>query len=128
MTATCRETQEKCLVPLTGYASGYRSRSILMTASSLKGEMWFQVVDLPIFVVAGVWQPTAAGSGFTMVTCDPSSLVAAVHSKALVTILRPEDHIQWPTGRYEDVIALQQSHPASLMTEHGPEFPTPRLV
>lgn len=38
-----------------------------------KGEMWFQVTDQPVFPVAGFWQRTQEGNGFTMVTCNPTS-------------------------------------------------------
>lgn len=30
----------------------------------VKVEMWFEVVDQPLFAVAGVWQQTAKGAGF----------------------------------------------------------------
>lgn len=40
--------------------------------------MWFQVTDQPLFAVAGFWQPTAKGAGFTMVTCDPNPLVEPI--------------------------------------------------
>jgi len=64
----------------------------------LKGEMWFSVTDQLTFAVAGFWQATAEGNGFTMVTCDPNELVAPINPKAMITILRPEDCHAWLQG------------------------------
>lgn len=92
----------------------------------LKGEMWFQMTDQPLFAVAGFWQATAKGNGFTMVTCNPNELVAPIHPKAMITVLEPADHERWLRGSYEDVVALQQPYPADRMTVRGPVFPTRR--
>lgn len=46
----------------------------------------------------GFWQATAEGNGFTMVTCDPNSLVTPIHPEAMITILRPEDCDLWLRG------------------------------
>jgi putative SOS response-associated peptidase YedK len=86
--------------------------------------MWFEVVDQPLFAVAGFWQATAAGNGFTMVTCDPNELVAPIHPKAMITILEPTDWDTWLRGSYDDVVALQRPYPGDRMTVRGPEFPT----
>ena len=55
-----------------------------------------------------LWQQTAKGAGFTMVTCDPNALVAPIHPKAMITILHPDDHERWLRGNYDDVVALQR--------------------
>jgi putative SOS response-associated peptidase YedK len=89
-----------------------------------KGEMWFQVTDQPVFAVAGFWQQTVKGQGFTMVTCDPNELVAPIHPKAMITILHPDDWDTWLHGSYDEAVALQQPYPADLMTVRGPVFPT----
>ena len=88
--------------------------------------MWFPVTDQPLFAVAGFWQATAKGNGFTMVTCDPNELVALIHPKAMITILEPADHERWLSGSYDDVVALQQPYAAERMTVRGPVFPTRR--
>ena len=77
-----------------------------------------------MFAVAGFWQHTAAGVGFTVVTCDPNPLVALIHPKAMITILAPEDQDRWLRGNYEDVVALQRPYPAGRMSVRGPVFPT----
>jgi putative SOS response-associated peptidase YedK len=117
--------ENRCLIPLTEFCEWTPDKYDLGDGKKpVKGEMWFQVTDQPIFAVAGFWQKTVKGDGFTMVTCDPNPLVAAVHPKAMITILKPEHHDTWLHGSYEDVVALQQPYPAALMTERGPVFPT----
>lgn len=57
----------------------------------IRGEMWFRVIDQPIFALAGFWQTTAAGASFAIVTCDPNDLVAPIHPKAMITDLREDE-------------------------------------
>ncbi|WP_277970997.1 SOS response-associated peptidase family protein [Sphingomonas echinoides] len=117
----------RCLVPLTEFCEWTPEAHDLGDGKKpLKGEMWFQVTDQPVFAVAGFWQPTAKGNGFTMVTCTPNALVAPIHPKAMITILAPEDHARWLRGSYDDVVALQQPYQANRMTVRGPVFPTRR--
>jgi putative SOS response-associated peptidase YedK len=92
----------------------------------LKGEMWLQVTDQPVFPVAGFWQRTKQGDGFTMVTCDPNELVAPIHPRAMITILEPEHVDTWLRGSYDEVIALQRPYDPTKMTVRGPVFPTRR--
>lgn len=86
--------------------------------------MWFGVTDQPVFAVAGFWQHTKEGRGFTMVTCDPNELVAPIHPKAMITILAPEDQDRWLTSDYEAIVSMQRPYPAERMTVRGPVFPT----
>jgi putative SOS response-associated peptidase YedK len=121
--------ENRCLIPLTEFCEWTPHAVDLGDGKKpLKGEMWFQVTDQPLFAVAGFWQPTKAGFGFTMVTCDPNELVAPIHPKAMVTILAPEDHDRWLTGSYDDVMALERPYPAVQMTVRGPEFPTRKVA
>lgn len=59
-----------------------------------------------------------------MVTCDPNSLVAPIHPKAMITSLAPEDVDTWLRGSYDDVVALQRPYDAGKTTVRGPIFPT----
>jgi putative SOS response-associated peptidase YedK len=69
----------------------------------LEGEMCFDVIDQPTFAVAGFWQHLKDGAmGFTTVTCDPNKLVAPIHPKAMITVLRPGDHELWRRGFYDE--------------------------
>ncbi len=117
--------ENRCLVPLSEFCEWTPDKHDLGDGKpSIKGEIWFQVTDQPLFAVAGFWQHTAEGAGFTMVTCDPNELVAPIHSKAMITILAQEDHEHWLRGSYDDVVKLQQPYPADRMKKRGPVFPT----
>ncbi|WP_076071694.1 SOS response-associated peptidase family protein [Sphingomonas montana] len=117
--------QHRCLVPLTEFAEFTPDKHNLGDGKPpLKGEMWFSVTDQPVFAVAGFWQPTAKGNGFTMVTCDPNELVAPIHPKAMITVLEEADWDRWLTGSYDDVVALQRPYSSDRMTVRGPVFPT----
>lgn len=119
--------ESRCIVPLTEFCEFTPDKHDLGDGKTpLKGEMWFGVADQPVFAVAGFWQPTAIGNGFTMVTCEPNSLVAPIHPKAMVTILEPADIDTWLHGTYDDVVALQKPYDAERMTVRGPVFPTRR--
>ncbi|MEG3089483.1 SOS response-associated peptidase [Sphingomonas sp. PB4P5] len=129
--ALASKPEQRCLVPLTEFCEWTPDVHDLGDGKKpLRGEMWFQVTDQPIFAVAGFWQHTKDGSGFTMVTCDPNELVAPIHPKAMITVLHPDDHERWLTGSYDDVVALQRPYPAAQMTVRGPVFPTrqPKLI
>lgn len=115
----------RCLIPLTEFAEFTPEKYDLGDGKPrLKGEMWFQVTDQPVFAVAGFWQRTAKGNAFTMVTCDPNELVAPIHPKAMITILGPEDQARWLECSYDDVVTLPRPYPAELRTVCGPVFPT----
>lgn len=117
--------ENRCLVPLTEFAEFTPDRHDLGDGKPpLKGEVWFAVADQPVFAVAGFWQATDDGNAFAMVTCKPNSLVAPIHPKAMVTILRPEDCDTWLRGSYDEVVALQRPYDAGAMTMRGPVFPT----
>lgn len=117
--------ENRCLIPLTEFCEFTPEKHDLGDGKPpLKGEMWFQVVDQPVFAIAGFWQRTKEGNGFTMVTCDPNSLVEPIHPKAMITILAPEDVNTWLQGSYDEVIKLQRPYDPNKMTVRGPVFPT----
>ena len=116
--------ENRCLIPLTEFCEWTPDVYDVGGGKPIKGEMWFQVTDQPLFAVAGFWQPTAKGDGFAMVTCDPNPLVEPIHPKAMITVLEPGDHERWLAGTYDDVVALQRPYAAERMTMRGPEFPT----
>jgi putative SOS response-associated peptidase YedK len=118
------EPHNRCLIPLTEFCEWTPDKHKVGEGPPIKGEMWFDVPEQPVFAVAGFWQQTAKGAGFTMVTCDPNDLVAPIHPKAMITILHPNDHAQWLTAGYDDIVALQRPYPAEQMTVRGPVFPT----
>jgi putative SOS response-associated peptidase YedK len=126
--ALAADPRQRCLVPLTEFCEFTPDKHDLADGKPpLKGEMWFDVPAQPLFAVAGFWQQTAKGPGFTMVTCDPNELVAPIHPKAMITILAPEDHDRWLSCPGDQVLALQRPYPAGMMTLRGPVFPTRNL-
>jgi putative SOS response-associated peptidase YedK len=115
----------RCLIPLTEFCEWAREPTDLGDGKKpIKGEMWFAVTDQPMFAIAGFWRQVGDQRYFAMVTCDANELVAPIHPKAMITILRPDDHARWLTGSYDDVLALQRPYPAAQMTVRGPVFPT----
>jgi putative SOS response-associated peptidase YedK len=119
--------ENRCLVPLTEFCEFTPEKHDLGDGKpALKGEMWFAVPSQPVFAVAGFWQTTAEGNGFTMVTCDPNALVSPIHPKAMITILDPADVDTWLRGSYDDVVKLQRPFDPDRMTVRGPVFPTRR--
>ena len=117
--------ENRCLIPLTEFCEWTPEAHDVGGGKPIKGEMWFQVTDQPLFAVAGFWQPVKDGArGFAMVTCDPNPLVEPIHPKAMITILAPEDQARWLECPYDQVVALQRPYPAERMTVRGPEFPT----
>lgn len=118
------QPENRCLIPLTEFCEWTPDLHQIGEGKPIKGEMWFGVTDRPVFHVAGFWQRTIKGAGFTMVTCDPNELVAPVHPKAMITILHPDDQDTWLRGSYDDVVSLQRPYPADQMTIRGPVFPT----
>ena len=100
-------------------------RTALATARKpTKGEMGFQVIDKPVFAVAGFWQRTKEGGEFAMAMCDPNEPVALIQPKTMSTILHPDGQERWLTGSYDDVRALQCPGSTGRMTVRGPVFPT----
>lgn len=117
--------ENRCVVPLTEFCEFTPDKHDLGDGKPpLKGEMWFSVIDQPVFAVAGFWQPTEAGNAFAMVTCDANSLVEPIHPKAMVTILEPSDVDVWLRGSYDEVRSLQRPFDAARMAVRGPIFPT----
>ena len=114
------EPHNRCLVPLTEFCEWTPDKHKVGDGPAIKGEMWFDVPDQPVFAVAGFWQQTVKGAGFTMVTCDPNELVVPIHPKAMITILHEADWDRWLRGSYDDVVALQRPYPADKRSPPPP--------
>jgi putative SOS response-associated peptidase YedK len=122
--ALAAKPENRCLVPLTSFCEWTPDKHQVGAGKPIKGEMWFDVTDQPVFAVAGFWRQIGEERYFAMVTCDPNEIVAPIHPKAMITILEPTDHNRWLQGSYDDVIALQRPYAADRMTVRGPVFPT----
>jgi putative SOS response-associated peptidase YedK len=125
--ALAEDPKNRCIVPLTEFCEFTPDKHDLGDGKPpLKGEMWFSVTHQPVFAVAGFWQRTEIGHGFTMVTCDANPLVKPIHPKAMITILEPKDIDTWLDGSYAEIVALQRPFDERRMRVRGPVFPTRR--
>ncbi|VXC42719.1 SOS response-associated peptidase [Sphingomonas sp. 8AM] len=103
---------QRCLVPVTSFSE---------YGPGEKGNLplyWFDVPSRPIFSFAGIWRPAVEGAVFAFLTCDPNSVVAPIHPKAMPLILHEEDEARWLNGELNDLVAPL---PAQLMTVGAPE-------
>lgn len=126
--ALAKDPKNRCIVPLTEFCEFTPDKHDLGDGKPpLKGEMWFSVTDQPVFAVAGFWQSTEFGDGFTMVTCDANELVKPIHPKAMITILEPEDIGTWLAGSYDEIAQLQRPYDEARMRVRGPVFPTRQI-
>lgn len=119
-----KRPENRCLVPLTEFCEWTPELHQVGDGKPIKGEMWFAVTDQPVFAVAGFWQRTAKGNGFTMVTCDANELVAPIHPKAMITVLEEADWEAWLSCPLDDVVGYQRPYPAERMKVRDPVFPT----
>jgi putative SOS response-associated peptidase YedK len=93
----------RCLVPFTRFAEPAPGRD----ADGRPTLHWFSLPGQPIAAFAGLWRAAEEGGFFAFATCEPNSLVAPLHEKAMPVILLPEDWDRWLTGSLEEVLALQ---------------------
>jgi len=100
----------RCLIPATEFNEWEGDKGS-------KQSRWFSVPSLPVFALAGLWRPGAAGAPplFAMLTCDPNPLVAAVHPKAMPVVLHPEDHGRWLSAPLAEAVTLAVPFPSQLM-------------
>ncbi|WP_394648178.1 SOS response-associated peptidase [uncultured Sphingomonas sp.] len=107
---------QRCLVPVTSFSEH---------GPGEKGNLplyWFDVPSQPIFSFAGIWRPAVDGAVFAFLTCEPNSVVAPIHPKAMPLILHEEDEGRWLCGELDDLVA---PFPAQLMTVSPPEYARP---
>jgi putative SOS response-associated peptidase YedK len=102
-----KRTDWRCLVPVTGFCewSG---------AWGSKQEHWFSLPASEVFAFAGVWRPTAIGSAYAFLTCEPNLVVAPIHPKAMPVILHPENYGRWLDGDVDEVCSLASPFPSQL--------------
>ena len=106
--STLANPHYRCLVPVTDFCEWSGEKGS-------KQEHWFSVPTSPIFSFAGIWRPTAEGSCYAFLTCDPNPLVAPIHPKAMPVIVHPEDYEAWLVGEVDSACALAQPFPSQLM-------------
>ncbi|MCA1653504.1 MAG: SOS response-associated peptidase [Sphingomicrobium sp.] len=84
----------RCLVPVTRFCEWTAEADPL---TRRKSKVWFGLHDDadPLFAFAGVWRPGPERPYMALLTCEPNSIVGAVHPKAMPVMLRREDMDRW---------------------------------
>ena len=100
----------RCLVPFTAFSEYGQIRGP-------DGKLplhWFSVPSRPITSFAGIWRPVQGGArAYAFLTCEPNSLVAPIHPKAMPVLLHREDEERWLAGELGELVS---PFPAQLMT------------
>ncbi len=102
----------RCLVPFTQFAEPKPGKD----DDGRPAQHWFSIPSQPMAAFAGLWRPSEAGPLFAFATCEPNSLVAPLHEKAMPVILMPEGRSSWLSGSLEQALALQAPFPSQLMS------------
>ena len=73
-----------------------------------KRKVWFGMAEThdPLFAFAGLWRPGEGGPFMAFLTCEPNTVVGAVHPKAMPVMLRPAQAALWLDGSRDDACAL----------------------
>lgn len=103
---------QRCLVPFATFAEP--------VIGGGRAEHWFTVLDRPIAAFAGIWRPSEDGEVFAFLTCEPNSLVAPLHPKAMPVVLDEASYAIWLTGSADEALALAVPFPSQLMTVQSP--------
>lgn len=103
---------QRCLVPFSRFAEP--------VIGGGRSEHWFSIVDRPMAAFAGIWRPSEDGEVFAFLTCEPNSLVAPLHPKAMPVILAEDDYEAWLTGSTDRALGLAQAFPSQLMRVESP--------
>lgn len=98
---------QRCLVPFSSFAEPKIGQG--------RAEWWFRVIDEPIAAFAGIWRESEYGPVYAFLTCEPNTLVAPLHPKAMPVILHHADYDQWLEGDFQEACSLAKPFDASRM-------------
>ena len=104
---------KRCIVPFTQFAEPKPGKD---PDTGRPAEYWFNVVERDAAAFAGIWDMWGGEPVFAFLTCEPNSLVAPRHPKAMPVILDEADYDRWLTGSDVDARGLAVPYPAQLMT------------
>lgn len=104
--STLAKPEQRCLVPFSSFAEPTLEPD---AATGKKGEHWFTLPAYPVGAIAGIWR----GGEFAFLTCEPNTLVAPLHPKAMPVVLDPEQYEAWLGGA--PAAELSQPFPSQMM-------------
>lgn len=102
----------RCLVPASEFEE-WSAKPDPQTGK--KRAYWFSVPSRPVFAFAGIWRKIGDTAHFAFLTCEPNSLIAPIHPKAMPVILDEQDYDLWLTGAWDECRRLVEPYPAQLM-------------
>lgn len=100
--------ESRCLVPVTSFCEWTGEKGS-------KRKIWFGMKDETPFSFAGIWRDTQDGPRMAFLTCEPNSIVAPIHPKAMPVILATENYEQWLYGDLDEARALAAPFPSNQM-------------
>jgi putative SOS response-associated peptidase YedK len=98
-----KDPARRCLVPVTRFCEWTAEPD---PATKRKSKVWFGHNEQPLFAFAGIWRPGDESPFMAFLTCEPNSIVGAVHPKAMPVMLDPADYGRWLDDAHEDACAL----------------------
>lgn len=107
-----KDPARRCLVPVTKFCEWTAEADPI---TRRKSKVWFAHHEQPVFAFAGIWRPASEGSFMAFLTCEPNSVVGAVHPKAMPVMLHPSDHERWLADEHESACSLARPYPDDLL-------------
>ena len=112
---------QRCLIPATGFYEWQ-----VVEGKKQKQPYNIQLVDQPIFAMAGLWEQSMNPNldkpveSFTIITTKANPMMAEIHNtkERMPVILAPDSYQQWLTGSISVAKDLLAPYPETAMTAY----------